>query len=125
MVVERLREKGDAYMNKGNRRVTLRDENSKGGSRHLWAYLDDEGNLHIDGQDIGPGTAIVSSDGEYEWFSTISAVDLPRLRTLLHAPPGTDILDVLRRRYSGRAAGDLERLLQGSDIEVKRHVWSG
>ena len=46
--------------------VTLRDEVDGPDSRHLWAHIDQEGNLHIDGQDLGPKTAIVSSDGEYE-----------------------------------------------------------
>ena len=58
--------------------VTLRDERDGADRRHLAAYLDDEGDLHIDGQDLGPGTRMVSEDGEYEWFTTIAAADLPR-----------------------------------------------
>jgi len=52
-------------------------------SRHLWAHLDQKGNLHIDGQDLGPKTAIVSSDGEYEWFETIDRSELSKLIGLL------------------------------------------
>jgi hypothetical protein len=50
------------------REVQLRAERDGADARFLWAYLDDEGGLHIDGQDLGPGTAISSDDGEYEWF---------------------------------------------------------
>ena len=107
------------------RTVTLRDERSGRDSRHLWAYVDAEGNLHIDGQDIGPSTAPVSGDGEYEWFQTISASAVPRLLGLLAAPPEADVLDVLADRWSGSHAGELERVLRQSDIKVERAVWSG
>ena len=63
--------------------VTLRNEIDGPDSRHLWAHLDQKGNLHIDGQDLGPKTTIVSSDGEYEWFETIDRSDLPKLIGLL------------------------------------------
>ena len=81
-------------MNNETRRVTLRDERSGPDSRHLSAYLDDDGDLHIDGHDLGPGTAPVSNDGEYEWHEKISADDLPRLLVLLGAPADALILDV-------------------------------
>lgn len=112
-------------MNESARKVTLRDEYSGADSRHLWAYLDDRGNLHIDGQDLGPSTTPVSSDGEYEWFQAISAADLPRLLTVLGAPSGAQVLDVLEQNWSGGRAGDLEALLRGSDIKITRSVWSG
>lgn len=53
------------------RTVTLRDEQDGQDSRHLRAWLDERGNLHIDGQDLGRATAVVSDDEEYEWFETI------------------------------------------------------
>ena len=112
-------------MNEEARQVTLRDETSGLDRRHLWAYLDDEGNLHIDGQDLGPGTAPVSTDGEYEWFKKISAHDLPKLLTLLGAPPDADVLDVLDRQWSGDRAGDLETLIRNSGFKVETSVWSG
>ena len=53
----------------------LRAETRADGSRLLlWAYLDTLGRLHIDGQDLGPVTRLVSGDGEYEYF-------MDRLRT--------------------------------------------
>ncbi len=105
--------------------VTLRDEIDGPDSRHLWAHLDQEGNLHIDGQDLGPKTAIVSSDGEYEWFQTIKKSELPKLIGLLGGKPEDDILDVLEKNWTGQRAAELEALLRESDIEVDRFVWSG
>lgn len=112
-------------MNNQTRQVTLRDERSGPDSRHLTAHLDDDGNLHIDGHDLGPGTAPVSNDGEYEWLEAISADDLPRLLVLLGAPPDAVILDVLEQQWTGAKAYDLEKLIRESDIRVQRFVWGG
>lgn len=108
-----------------SRTVSLRAEDDGVDRRFLDAYIDAEGNLHIDGQDLGPGTAIVSSDGEYEWFETIRAEHLPRLKGLLGMAPNEDLLDALMRKWSGPRAGDLEMLLKDSDIPVELFVWSG
>lgn len=105
--------------------VTLRDERDGADRRHLAAYLDDEGHLHIDGQDLGPGTRMVSEDGEYEWFTTIAAADLPRLLALLGADPGETVLGVLARKYTDTQSHELERLLRESDIPRRLAVWSG
>jgi hypothetical protein len=51
--------------------VVLRDERSGGDIRHLEAFLDENGSLRLEGHDLGPGTAPVSQDGEYEWFGII------------------------------------------------------
>ena len=100
----------------------LRSEQSGDDARYLWAYTDDEGNLHIDGQDLGPATAPVSSDGEYEWFQTISAADVPQLLALLGGDPGSDPLDVLEAGYTGRRSYDLERVLRTGGVRVQRYI---
>ena len=105
--------------------VTLRHEVDGPDTRHLWAHVDQEGNLHIDGQDLGPKTAIVSADGEYEWFQTIDRSELPKLSGVLGGKPKDDILDVLEENWTGPQASELEALLRESDIEVDRFVWSG
>lgn len=105
--------------------MTLRSERNGADYRWLGAYVDDAGALHIDGQDLGPGTAPVSDDGEYEWFETIVAADVPRLVALLGGQPGDDVLDLLERDWTGLKAYDLERLLRQSDIPVQRTIWSG
>ena len=107
------------------RRVTLRDERDGLDSRHLEAYLDETGNLHIDGQDLGPSTSIVSGDGECEWRAIINAEDLPRLLGLLGAKADANLLDVLGEQWTGARAGTLEALIRDSDIRVERSSWSG
>lgn len=107
------------------RTVTLRSERFGDDRRNLWAHLDAEGNLHIDGQDLGPGTAPVSDDGEYEWFQTIAAADVPRALALLGGDPGDDVLAHLGRSWTGARSYELERLLAESGIPIQRATWSG
>lgn len=103
--------------------VHLRSEHEGPDHRFLDAWLDDDGNLHVDGQDLGPATAPVSSDAEYEWHETIRARHLPRVRALLGIGPGEDLLDALERSWSGARAGALETLLRESGIPVE--LWTG
>jgi hypothetical protein len=103
------------------RTVTLRDERDRRDSRHLCAYLDETGRLHIDGQDLGPRTGLMSDGGEYEWFEVIAAEDVPRLLRWLGANEHDDILDVLDKSWSGARSYDLERRLEQSDIPIQRH----
>ncbi len=105
------------------RKVTLRAERHGDDYRHLEAYVDEAGALHIDGHDLGPGTDMVSSDGEYEWFETIAAVDVPRVVALLGGRPGDDVLDVLERDFTGTKSYDLEARLRNSDVPVKISTW--
>ncbi len=107
------------------RKVTLRAERTGNDYRHLEAYVDGEGRLHVDGQDLGPGTSIVSSDGEYEWFETIAAADVPQVVAVLGGQPGDDVLDVLERDFTGPKSYDFEARLRSSGIARNLHTWSG
>ncbi|HEX4383021.1 MAG TPA: hypothetical protein VH083_08740 [Myxococcales bacterium] len=107
-------------MSERERQVKLREERNGRDSRHLWAWVDAQGRLHVDGQDLGPSTATVSSDGEYEWFQTIAAEHVPRLIGLLGGKPGNDLLDLLEARWTGARAADFEKLLRESGIPVER-----
>ena len=107
------------------RSVTLRQERDGKDVRWLGAYVDGAGALHIDGQDLGPGTAMVSSDGEYEWFMTIAPTDVERLVTLLGGQPGDDVLDLLEQGWTGSRSYDFERLLRQSGIPVNLFTWGG
>ncbi len=104
------------------REVVLRDERRGRDSRRLWAYADERG-LHIDGQDLGPGTAVVSGDGEYEWFKTFAPENVPQEVVLLDGQPGEDVLDVLER-WVGRSY-ELEALLRESGIPHELFAHSG
>ena len=105
--------------------VTLRDIQTGPNRRFLSAYLDGQGNLHLDGQDLGPATASVSSDGEYEWFRTIAAADVARVVTLLGGKGGEDVLKLLARDWTGDRSFEFERRLRESDIPIEIQVWSG
>ena len=107
------------------RTVTLRQERDGRDVRWLGAYVDGAGALHVDGQDLGPGTAMVSSDGEYEWFMTVAATDVDRLVALLGGQPGDDVLVLLERDWTGSRSYDFERLLRESGIPVNLFTWGG
>jgi hypothetical protein len=102
--------------------VRLRAERKGGDSRFLRAYLEPDGSLLLEGQDLGPSTAPVSPDGEYEWYQRIKAEDFPRLLELLGAAAESDILDVLAEHWTGMASYDLEKKLRQSTIPVELFV---
>jgi hypothetical protein len=62
-------------------------------------------------KDLGQGTAMVSSVGEYERFITVAAGDLERVLTLFGGQPGDDVLVLLARDWTGSRSYDFERLL--------------
>ena len=106
--------------------VVLRKEERADGSRlRLWAYLDTAGQLHIEGQELGPVTRSISSDGEYEYFKIVAPEHIPRLRTILGGAPGEPILDLLERDWTGERSYALEDILRESDLPVVLAVWSG
>jgi len=107
------------------RTVMLREERRGPDQRFLWAYVDELGNLHIDGQDLGPGTAAGSSDGEYEWFQTIAANDIARVVELLAGETTDGVLDLLERDWLGERTYELEKRLRESDIEIRLSTWTG
>jgi len=102
------------------RRVSLRSEHRDDGSwLNLDASLDEDGSLRISGQDLGPVTKTISSDGEYEYFYTVAAEDVPALVLALGGQPGTDIIDLLAQRYCGDASYQLEREIDSSGVEYR------
>jgi hypothetical protein len=106
--------------------ITLRDEKRADGSHlALWAYLDTAGQLHIDGQDLGPVTRNVSTDGEYEYFKFVAPQDIPRLTELLGGRPDEGILDLLERGWTGEKSYALEDLLRDGDVPVVLAVYGG
>ena len=105
--------------------VVLRDERDGTDRRHLEARVDASGDLHIDGQDLGPGTAVVSSDGEYEWFQTIRAIDVGALLAALGHPEDADVLEVLAQQFTGPGSYRLEEVLRAGVVPIERQVWSG
>ena len=100
--------------------VVLRNEHAKGNSRHLSATYSSTGNLVIQGQDIGSEVESVFGYSEYEWSWTVQSSDLPNLLTALGID--SNLLVVLKQRFSGAAAGQLGEYLKTNDIPYE--VWS-
>ncbi len=97
-------------------RIELRDVSDQGGTRHLTARLNEQGNLVIEGQDVGQAVEDSFGDGirEYEWVWTVRRADVPRLLALVQ--PARDVLDGLKRRFSGDEAAGLHSFLSGSEV---------
>ena len=106
------------------RTVVLRQERNGPDSRFLSARLDANGALKVDGQDLGPGTAPVSSDGEYEWSQTFPPDSIPALRSALGGNATEDILDLLEREYKGPSSYELERIMRDTADTIPREFWS-
>lgn len=113
------------YDSLGRRAVVLRNERKGEDQRHLRAHLDEEGNLVVEGQDLGPGTALISDDGEYEYQKRIAAADIASLRSVLNIGDDVDILDELGCNWSGPASYELERRIRESRIPVQFFSWGG
>ncbi|MBI1253237.1 MAG: hypothetical protein GC196_02685 [Hyphomonas sp.] len=107
------------------RTVSLRAEHDGRDHRYLRATLNTEGALVIEGQDLGPKTALVSSDGEYEWSHTILREHIPQLLILLGEPADADILSTLERHWTGPRSYEWESRISESDIPSALWIWSG
>ena len=105
--------------------ISLLNERDGPNSWFIDASLDDQGNLLIAGQDLGPATAVVSTDGEYEWSVTVPASSLSRAVVVLGGRTGEPILELLARNYGGRAAYGIRRKLEEAGIPVELFTWSG
>lgn len=103
----------------GDQVVELRNEQREDGSRHLRARLRSNGDLCIEGHDLGAGTSLVSGDREYEWFKTIHSQHIDRLRLVLGADEEADLLAFLQEHYSGSRSYDLEELLRTGGVPVE------
>jgi hypothetical protein len=105
-------------------RTILRESRDADGLRHLDARLAADGDLVIEGQDLGDGVERFHGPGirEYEWIWTVRAKELPALVAALGGQPGEGVLGLLERRFAGEAAAGLRAFLDGSGIAVES--WS-
>lgn len=102
----------------GEWELLLRDLDRNGVHTCLWARLDADGNLHIEGQDLGVPPGLVSNDDEYEYFHTIRAEDIPKLIELLGGDPGDDLRDVLGLNWTDADSFELEKRLRDAPFEI-------
>lgn len=100
--------------------VVLRNERSPGNLRHLSARYSSDGDLVIEGQDLGDAVRTAFGYQEYEWVWTIARTELPKLAEALGS--GSNPLSALGRRFSGPAAAGLGEFLDDQRIVCTK--WS-
>ncbi|MBP6471582.1 MAG: hypothetical protein KBE23_17135 [Chloroflexi bacterium] len=100
------------------RTVVLRDVHDNLGSRYLAASFTPEGNIKIEGQDLGSGVEQVFGEGirEYEWVWVVKAAHIPALEQALGEP--VDVLESLKTRFSGDQAALLKKFLDDQNIPL-------
>ena len=105
------------------RRVELFSGQDARGTRTLWASLDPDGSLVIEGQDRGPQVQVFGPDfREYEWSWRASAGDLSRIVELLGGGQEEDPLEVLVRWALGRKGEDPGSYLRNAGVPLE--FWS-
>jgi len=100
--------------------VVLRQEKSQNDSRFLSASLTADGDLKIEGQDIGDSVREIFASAEYEWAWTVRASALPALKQALGNP--NDLLKALEKEFSAQNAARLLSFLE--DHEIPYETWS-
>lgn len=109
-----------ALQPKAQTRAILRDERSEGDLRYLGATYSSEGNLVIEGQDLGNAVEAAFGYREYEWTWTIARADLPKLAAALDT--SSDLMAALEKRFDGPAAAGLAAFLQ--ERQIPYQSWS-
>src|SRR6185503_19330761 len=84
------------------RMLTLRSERDENGLHSLSLCFEENGDVKIEGQDLGPCvTAWFGEDyREYEWTITISAADASAYVRCLGGNPGDDVPELVRSCYN-------------------------
>lgn len=104
----------------GRRHAQLRHlRDDQGNTFSLDVRLLEDGSVEFAGQDLGPITAPVSADGEYEYWRTVESLYVPHLVALLGGEPDEPVVDLLARDWSGERSFDLEDLLRQAPFPVR------
>ena len=106
------------------RTVDLRRIDGDGDFLRRWVPLDDDGDLRVEGQDLGRTVEEIWGDGlrEYEFIRTVRKEHVPLLIDALGGQPGDDVLDLIEQRFAGQGTNELEKLIQEHD--VPNEFWS-
>ncbi|MDH5179989.1 MAG: hypothetical protein OEZ39_19470 [Gammaproteobacteria bacterium] len=95
-------------------KVILRNERDNDSLRYVEARLDEDGDLVIEGQDLGSGVVQFPDAAEYEWIWMIKSADHGLLRQALGVEG--DILAALKQQFSGPNAAGLYVFLKQNEI---------
>jgi hypothetical protein len=106
------------------RMLTLRSEHDERGVHSLSLCFEENGDVKIEGQDLGPGVAEWFGEGrtEYEWTITISATDVPAYVRGLGGNPGDNIPELVRTCYNRDPHCVSTRFLQ--EHGIPNDLWS-
>ncbi len=92
-------------------------------SRHVTAKLNENGNLVISGQDIGPSVERIFGSDEYEYSHTIPAEFVDAFFELLGARQVTDILGAIDHFGRGRYS-EIVNALEEAKKTIPIQFWS-
>jgi hypothetical protein len=92
------------------------------GARNLWASLTPNGDVQIEGQDLGDGVENFwgKSYTEYEYAMTIQATDVPALLDALGSE--TDVLSALQKHFENSNTSDPKSFLEEHGVPYE--FWS-
>ena len=103
--------------------VILRAEIVGSDQRHLWAQIDNNGDLVIAGQDLGPSVEQFFGEREYEWAHTIKKQYIPQFLELLNQDPGANVMSVLQG-YAGERCGLVRDAITAAANKFPIEFWS-
>ena len=96
------------------KKIVLRKERNERDYRFLGAEINENGDLVIDGHDLGNGVEGAFSCSEYEWSWTVRAEHIGKLKIALGSKG--NILRTLKKKFSNEKAADLYAFLQSSKV---------
>ena len=94
--------------------VILRDDVGPDDRRRLSARYASNGDLLIEGQDIGKSVEVFFGFREYEWSWTVGQADHPKLLKALGSKK--NLLSEIKARFSGDDAGLIEDFLKSHGV---------
>lgn len=104
--------------------IVLRDEKTANGSRSVCARIAPEGDLIVEGHDLGKGVDSLLDYREYEWTITIASAHTAALLNALNGGRSwlalllrrRSLLNAMRGRFAGDRASGLEPFLKEHGI---------
>ena len=104
--------------------ITLHSEAlADGSTRTVWLSRLTDGGIAIEGQDLGDLSRFFGAGvREYEWATSVTADELPKLRTALGGSATADIEDLVKDRFSGVRHGEFRQFCE--DHDIRSDFWS-
>jgi len=91
------------------------------------AYFDADGNLVVDGYDIGKTVEKYWGDSDYEYTTTLSPDEVKKLYALFQLPDGAhgELLLALQSRFNtNKCYSEIQNFLDKHNIKYKGFSWT-